>query len=278
MNTNRIDLKFRTIEGQHGTLQTYITPVLQPKCCQQRKYSIAPLSLHMITHSFDDNRPYNTLILKGNYSMAEMHNWLSYCLTEIPEKLESIDKCSYNFINVFIGTILKCEYSKAFAEFKSDNISTISILKDVITKQATIKRIKLEISLNINDNCIPHMLKLLEPKLKEQVKLSNDYKLLQNLKDLDLRNDDEKNSLAHEYKFILDNEKDIVSEYKKEPALLDRLYGLMTDLYVDRNKLKGVNVKTKITELINLIENYDYDKLVQFYGGKSKESFKDETD
>lgn len=35
---------------------------------------------------------------------------------------------------------------KGEAEFKSDNISTISILKDVLTKEATKKKIKLEIS------------------------------------------------------------------------------------------------------------------------------------
>lgn len=37
-------------------------------------------------------------------------------------------------------------YSKGEAEFKSDNISTISILKDILTKEATKKKIKLEIT------------------------------------------------------------------------------------------------------------------------------------
>jgi hypothetical protein len=34
---------------------------------------------------------------------------------------------------------------KGEAEFKSDNISTISILKDVLTKEATKKKIKLDL-------------------------------------------------------------------------------------------------------------------------------------
>lgn len=41
---------------------------------------------------------------------------------------------------------LKFNYSKGEAEFKSDNISTISILKDILTKEATKKKIKLEIT------------------------------------------------------------------------------------------------------------------------------------
>ena len=39
-------LFFRTIEGQHGHLQAYITPRLQPKTCIVKQYQIKPLSLH----------------------------------------------------------------------------------------------------------------------------------------------------------------------------------------------------------------------------------------
>jgi len=37
-------------------------------------------------------------------------------------------------------------HRKGEATFRSDNISTISILKDVLTKEATKKKIRLEIS------------------------------------------------------------------------------------------------------------------------------------
>ena len=46
----------RSIEGQYGTLQAYITPRLQPKACQVRQYQIKPLSLHQRTHSIDQDR------------------------------------------------------------------------------------------------------------------------------------------------------------------------------------------------------------------------------
>jgi Bardet-Biedl syndrome 7 protein len=56
-NTNRMDLKFRTVEGQNGTtLRVYITPLLQPKCCQLKTYAIHPLSLHMIVQGYDETR------------------------------------------------------------------------------------------------------------------------------------------------------------------------------------------------------------------------------
>lgn len=110
MNTNRIDLKYRTIEGQHGTLQAYITPVLQPKCCQLKKYQIHPLSLHMRIYNFEETRPVSTLILKGSFSQGEIHNWLSFCISELPEKMPPGEKCSFAFLNVLVGTMLLCVY------------------------------------------------------------------------------------------------------------------------------------------------------------------------
>jgi hypothetical protein len=55
-NTTRLQLKIRSIEGQYGNLQAYVTPRLQPKTCQVVRYRIRPLSLHQRTHSFDENR------------------------------------------------------------------------------------------------------------------------------------------------------------------------------------------------------------------------------
>lgn len=49
-------LQIRSIEGQYGMLQVYITPRIQPKTCQMRQYSIRPLSLHQRTHVFDESK------------------------------------------------------------------------------------------------------------------------------------------------------------------------------------------------------------------------------
>lgn len=55
-NTMRLEIKIRTIEGQYGVLQAYITPRLQPKSCQVQQYQIKPLSLHRRAHKFDEER------------------------------------------------------------------------------------------------------------------------------------------------------------------------------------------------------------------------------
>ncbi|KAL9702503.1 hypothetical protein quinque_006021 [Culex quinquefasciatus] len=263
-NTNRVDLKFRTVEGQNGTLQVYITPNLQPKCCQLKRYSIKPLSLHAIVHNLPDDelsRPMNVLILKGAFSQAEMHNWMINSIPELPEKIYGNDKIRQVFRHVFIGTVLICEYGKGEADFRSDNVSTISILKDFITKEATKKRIKLEIVTNINEQTIPGLIKLIEPKIVHYNKLTKDYQILQALIDLDIRNDDEFGTLSQEYQDLLKNQRQIEAEFKKQPTILNRIYGILTDLYIDKFKFKGVNVKTKLPQLIDLLEHYEYEEL-----------------
>lgn len=113
MDTNRVDLRFRTVEGHHGTLVAYVTPSMPPKVSQVRKYIIRPLSMHMRVHSFDDTRPYNTLTLKGTFSHAEMHSWLGWCVPEMPPKLQTAgtgEPNVYLFRNVFAGTLLHCDY------------------------------------------------------------------------------------------------------------------------------------------------------------------------
>lgn len=90
----------------------------------------------------------NTLSLKGNFSQGEMHSWISKCLPEVPQRINSSDENVLIFKNVFLGTFLVCKYAKGEAEFRSDNISTVSIIKDFVTKEATTKHIKVELQLS----------------------------------------------------------------------------------------------------------------------------------
>ncbi|EEC13982.1 conserved hypothetical protein [Ixodes scapularis] len=145
-NTSRLEVKLRTIEGQAGVLRAYVSPVLQPKCCQLREYQLKPLSLHCRTHTPHEDKPLNVLTLRGTFSVGEMHSWVVLSLPEVPERAPATDPATLYFVSTFLGTVLDCVYTRGEATFKSDNISTISILKDVLTKEATRKKISLDIS------------------------------------------------------------------------------------------------------------------------------------
>ncbi|XP_041358571.1 Bardet-Biedl syndrome 7 protein homolog isoform X2 [Gigantopelta aegis] len=263
-NTTRLELKVRSIEGQHGILQAYITPRIQPKICQVKQYLIKPLSLHQRTHVFDDKRPYNTLKLTGSFSLAEMHNWVCFCLPELPERTPAGDTATFHFESTFLNTQLECCYRKGEATFRSDNISTISILKDVLSKEATKKKIRLDITYEVNDDSVSHTLGLIHPRLESQLLLAKKVQLIDGLKELAIHENDT-SFLSSEYQQILDNADKIQQEFKKQPCHLERLYGMITDLYIDKFKFKGQNVKGKVAGLLEILDNYDLESLVQFF-------------
>lgn len=108
------------------------------------------------------------------------------------------------------------------------------------------------------------MIKLLEPELERCVKNKEEHRLMKALIDLDVRNEEEFNCLCPEYQYVLKRKDDIETAYKNDSIILDRLYGLVTDCYIDRFKLKGINVKTKVPQLLQLLNNYNYEHLVMF--------------
>ncbi|XP_046853164.1 Bardet-Biedl syndrome 7 protein homolog [Xenia sp. Carnegie-2017] len=263
-NTTRLELKIRSIEGQYGTLQAYITPRIQPKTCQVRQYSIKPLSLHQRVHSFNEENALNTLKLTGPFSLAEVHSWVCFCLPEVPERTPAGDRAQFHFLSTFLDTQLDCQYMKGEAVFRSDNVSTISILKDVLTKEATKRKISLNISCDFNEESVLHTLQLIHPKLEYQLLLAKKIQLIDGLKELEMHENDV-GFLAPEYKQILEESEKLQEEYKKQPCHLERLYGMVTDLYIDKFKFMGMNVKNKVPNLLEVLDNYDLTNLIEFF-------------
>ncbi|XP_054846503.1 Bardet-Biedl syndrome 7 protein isoform X1 [Eublepharis macularius] len=263
-NTTRLELKILSIEGRYGTLQAYVTPRVQPKTCQVQQYQIKPLSLHQRTHCIDHDRPMNTLTLKGQFSFAEVHSWVVFCLPEVPEKTPVGESISLYFQNTFLDTQLECTYRKGEAYFKSDNISTISILKDVLSKEATKRKINLNISCDINEVSVNHTLQLIHPKLEYQLMLAKKVELIDALKELQTH-EGNTDFLIPEYRSIVEDAEQLLKEHEKQPASLERLYGMITDLFIDKFKFKGTNVKTKVPLLLEILGSYDQDTLLAFF-------------
>lgn len=78
--------------------------------------------------------------------------------------------------------MIDISFRKGEGVFRSDNISTISILKDVLTKEATGRKINLQINYDFNALSIPHTLNLVHPKLEYQLMLAKKVQLIDALK------------------------------------------------------------------------------------------------
>jgi Bardet-Biedl syndrome 7 protein len=229
-----------------------------------RQYVIKPLSLHQRCHTIDINKPINKLRLNGQFSLSEMHSWMHYCIPELSEKPPAEDEAIFYFINTFLGTQLEIYYKQNEASFRSENISTISILKDALTKKATDKKVVLNISLDTNPESTVYTLRCIHPMLEYHMILAKKVNLIDGLKEL-LVNENDTNFLLPEYKEILDNADKYKEEYKRSPSHLERLYGMITDLFIDKFKFIGQNVKNKVPQLMDKLDNYDPDELVKFF-------------
>lgn len=263
--TTRLQLKVRSIEGQYGTLQAYIVPNAEPKVCTVRQYKLCALSLHQrVGHPIDESRPLNTVTLKGNFEFADMHSWVSTCLPDVPTRTTEDDKATMTYVSTFLGTQLDCKYERGVGVFRSDNMSTISILKDVIVKEATAKSISVKIIPETSFESVRTTLERLMPLLEATQQLTQKIELIEPLRELQSQ-EGEAEFMCQDHLDILRDADELLFQYKQQPSQLDRLIGMITDLFIDANRFKGVDVKKKARKLADFIEMpRDLDEVLEF--------------
>ncbi|XP_043257264.1 Bardet-Biedl syndrome 7 protein-like [Colletes gigas] len=242
VNTNHLEMRLRTIEGQPGVLQIYVTSQVQPKCCRRISIPIYALSLHVRQHETDDTefsgKSFNELKLIGSFTVAEMHAWLSLILPDVPERPHLQEgEATLTYVSSFVGTILKCTYKKGNAIFHGENISSIIILRDILTREATKRKIKLDVFCDVAEGSISRVVELMLPRLNTAHKLITKVKILNALEEWELK-ENPKQNLCSEYQGLLQEETEIKSQMAKDNEILDRLHGVITDLYVDWERAK----------------------------------------
>jgi len=265
--TNRLELHVRTSEGRYGQLQAFVWPRVQPKTCCAASYAIKPLSLHTRLLDSTDERDLptvNTLKISGSFTLAEVHSWVVACLPEVPARLQS-DEGNFAFRNTFLNTLLLCNYRKGEASFRSDSLTSLAIIKEVLTKEATARKIKIQISVDVKDETVVNLLTRLDPLLNYQLSLNNKVKLIDSLKEVRMQENDV-SFLAPEYLEILEKEELIKKELKEQPGRLQFLHGIIADLFVDKFKFKGQNVANLVPQLhTELSRNYSLEGLLAFF-------------
>jgi Bardet-Biedl syndrome 7 protein len=92
------------------------------------------------------------------------------------------------------------------------------------------------------------------------------YKILQALLELNVQNDDEFEMLSDKYKNLLKNKQNLEEKHKIESANYSRLIANLVDIYIDKNKFKGINVRGKLESLTHCLRNCEsVEQLMEFY-------------
>ncbi|XP_034946390.1 Bardet-Biedl syndrome 7 protein homolog [Chelonus insularis] len=278
VNTNQLETKIKTIEGHSGLLQIYVTCQIQPKCCRVVKIPILALSLHIRVHEddeedmkkyFSSSGPYNELKLVGNFTVAEIHAWLSLALPELSERPTLNDnEVKLNYVSTRIGSTLRCQYKKGTAVFSSENVSTILILRDLMTKEATKRKIKLDVFCTVDDGAMKKMLEKIFPQLKNAHELQENVQIINALHDWDMIDNPEE-TLGTHFQKLLKDEEDLKRKYDKNPKALQEIQTIITELYVDWKRAKGSHQRLTSEmakeDLNNAMESGEFSVLLELF-------------
>jgi len=261
----RFQIRLRTVEGLHGTISCFVLPQTNPKTAHLVSLAVKPLSLHeKVNEPPSGDVPMNELTLKGNFTMANMHQWLGLCVNELPAR-PTDDEMSICYKSTFVGTILTGKYAKGWATLRSDSITTISVLKDLITREATAKKIQIQINVDVKDETFPRFLELLHPKLAFQHSLTQQVRLVEPLREVQLQEGETK-FLAPELQMVLQHASEIQQQFELQPQRLAFLHSIVISLFKHKWRLRGhQSVEHRVKDLQKLLENYSLEQIVAFF-------------
>ena len=97
--------------------------------------------------------------------------------------------------------------------FLSDNVTTLSILKDYVTKEATTTHTTININAEIEEESVAQFLQLVAPLLEFQLDLRKKHEVIEALQELKMQEDDI-SFLEAEYMSTLQNAELIAAEVK----------------------------------------------------------------
>jgi Bardet-Biedl syndrome 7 protein len=263
-SSTRCQILFRNSEGQPGSLNIYVIPYQDPKVAQLLTVDIKPLSLHEKVLQVDvSDRPLNLIRITGNFTKSEMHGWISQTLPDVPPSVnEDIVQMFYS--NSIIGSLLCISYASAWAEFSSESVSVLAILKESLMKQSALRKVQLSVSFNEAKESCGFVISMIESFIVELQELETKFQLIEAMKEIEIQGDISK--FSSELTGILEQADGIKAEYKKYPKKLQYFQGMISDLYVDYCKFRGfLNFPDRIPHLQNLLANFDAEALIEFF-------------
>ena len=264
--SKRADFSFKAMEGMSGQVQLFILPEESFHYAQSHTITVKPLCLHQAISRGEAEgylvRPLNKLSITGHFSMQEMHNWICFCLMDIPTRAPHTQQETLHFVSTFLDTFLLVTYQDGEGHFSSDSISTLEIVRDVITHRATLQKQRLSISFHGNEDSVQQFCRLIFPRLRGLTSAYHQSGLVDALKEISAQEgslecftDRQKGMLAA----VRENQdranEETLANQKKN---LDHLIELVKTFYVDWHKFFGRGLKkTYAQDIEELLSRLD---------------------
>ncbi|XP_052738247.1 Bardet-Biedl syndrome 7 protein homolog [Bicyclus anynana] len=190
--TRRLWLRMRTVSSAETQVEgtrvlIYVLPAGAPRVARLIKLHLPTLphySKYEPIEVEEKNSCWCELRVSGGFSVAEMTAWLSEALPgELPRPANNV---AFARSHTILGTSLICRYQRGLAVFKSDNISTIAVLKDVISNCCVKRNIRADISCDIPDDYCIISFQNIKDKFKMEYDKNKDIEIKKAIRSLDL--------------------------------------------------------------------------------------------
>eukprot|EP00802_Teleaulax_amphioxeia_P005221 Tamp_05225.p1 GENE.Tamp_05225~~Tamp_05225.p1 ORF type:complete len:853 (-),score=257.60 Tamp_05225:475-2967(-) len=269
---SRLQVQLMISEGTYGTLNAFVVTRVAPKVVHLVEHEIPPLSLHR-TVPLDgmgapNPAPFCEIKMLGSFTLSMMHAWVRTCFRDMPSKVPEEDgsgQVRYKFESTFCGSTVSCSYCKGEAVFRSNNVSVLATVKDVISREATQTKIKLDIKTPaIDEKAVVEVLRLMHPKLTKLLKLKEDIKYIDAVNELAATPED-KALLSPHLLQVLEKGDELKHAHANNCKQITFIEKVLEQLFVDRFKFKGINVKHRIAEVRQLVDNYSWESLVALF-------------
>jgi len=263
--TKRLQIRIRSVEGAYGDLKATVVANVMPKIAKQISVPVKPLSIHhRVMTPIDVTVPLSTLDLQGTFSLNQVLEWVSYCLPNVPTSATPAEEDGFStlyFENSFVQSVLVAKFQQGHVVFQSDSISTIAILREVISNLANKRNVNVNIQFTICPKTVSGFLSKLDKSLQHHSQNSQRRNIVDALREI--TNDSKDVSfLSIEHQTLLKSTSDGLNFESQ-----DALFGVVYDLYVDVQKFKGIDARTaaKHHSLMQVLQNYDFDALLHFF-------------
>ncbi|XP_028033201.1 Bardet-Biedl syndrome 7 protein homolog isoform X2 [Bombyx mandarina] len=269
--TRRIWLRLRVASTNSTVLEStrvliYALPTGAPRVARLLSIKLPALPYYSQHEEFDENNDHSIkswcqLHVTGGFSVAEMTFWLSDILPgDLPRPASNV---AFLRVHSLLGTKLYCQYQRGSAVFKSNNISTVSSVRSIISNCSIDKRIRVEISCDIPDDCCLKSFKLIENIISIAYEKKNQVTLAKALDLLELDTkaiNAEKPVLCKEYYTVLKN-----SESEILQSNFDELIEIVVQWYLDWRSLSvnGNNTVDQSNKLCALLKDYKLDDVTK---------------
>lgn len=176
------------------------------------------------------------------------------------------DKVELTFKQSLLGTFLVLIVEENSLVIKSDNLSSLAIMKESFTQETNSRKVEIKTHDQQLVDSVSNVIDILDPMVMRQYEIAQKYQLIEGLKEITTGEQDT-SFLSEEYREILQRADIIQKQYNDQPKMLAFLWSVIADLFGDSCKINGRhNVGDQLKQLRDLLVNrYSKQSLLEFF-------------